>query len=107
MENSNTTTLAIVLIVGLVIGGGIGYFAAPSGTGETVTETVTVEVNPLEGKKIQVGYITSQASNLEYVVPNVQDIIMKDIKAYTDSKISKYSNLKYTQYRRRSKIQFL
>lgn len=85
MENSNTTTLAIVLIVGLVIGGGIGYFAAPSGTGETVTETITVEVNPLEGKHIQIGFITSQASNLEYEVPTTEQITSADINAYAET----------------------
>jgi branched-chain amino acid transport system substrate-binding protein len=82
MENSNTTTLAIVLIVGLVIGGGIGYFAAPSGPSETITETIEVEVNPLQGKTIQLGFITSQTSNLEYETPNVEDIIAQDINEY-------------------------
>jgi branched-chain amino acid transport system substrate-binding protein len=84
MENSNTTMLAVVLIVGLVIGGGIGYFAAPSGTGETVTETVTVEVNPLKDKTVQLGFIVSQAPNLEYTKPYIEQITQVDVNGYCD-----------------------
>jgi ABC-type branched-subunit amino acid transport system substrate-binding protein len=80
MENSNTTTLAIVLIVGLVIGGGIGYFAAPSGG----TETVEVAVNPLAGKTIELGFISPQTSDVAWQTPYFQEIIEPDIKKYTD-----------------------
>jgi branched-chain amino acid transport system substrate-binding protein len=83
MENSNTTMLAVVLIVGLVIGGGIGYFAAPSKT-STETETITVEVNPLKDQTIQLGFIASQASNLEYTKPYVEQITEVDINGYCD-----------------------
>jgi branched-chain amino acid transport system substrate-binding protein len=76
--------LAVVLIVGLVIGAGIGYFAAPAGEGETITETITVEKNPLEGKTVQIGYIASQASAMETDVPLIEEIVMVDVKEFTD-----------------------
>jgi len=81
-------TLAIVLlVVGLVVGAGAGYFMAPK---ETVVEdggdggTVTVEVAPLAGKNIQLGYISSTTVGLETAVPLVQDIMEADYNAYLD-----------------------
>jgi branched-chain amino acid transport system substrate-binding protein len=81
-------TLAIVLlVVGLVVGAGAGYFMAPK---ETVVEdggdggTVTVEVAPLAGKNIQLGYISSTTVGLETAVPLVEDILTVDYNAYLD-----------------------
>jgi branched-chain amino acid transport system substrate-binding protein len=81
-------TLAIVLlVVGLVVGAGAGYFMAPK---ETVVEdggdggTVTVEVAPLAGKNIQLGYISSTTTGLETAVPLVEDILTVDYNAYLD-----------------------
>jgi branched-chain amino acid transport system substrate-binding protein len=74
--------LAVVLIVGLVIGAGIGYFAAPTGEGETITETITVETNPLEGKTVQVGYITSTTANLETAIPLIKEIVEVDVNNF-------------------------
>lgn len=87
MENRNNTTTAIILVLGLVIGAGAGYYIAPrggAGGGDTITETITVEVNPLDGQTIQIGYVTPQASDLEYHVPMIEEITEKDIKEYTD-----------------------
>ena len=48
-------TLAIVLlVVGLAIGAGAGYFMAPSGGGNGPTPP-PVEKAPLQGKTVQIG----------------------------------------------------
>ncbi|TFH14916.1 ABC transporter substrate-binding protein [Candidatus Bathyarchaeota archaeon] len=78
-------TLAIVLlVVGLVVGAGAGYFLAPSGDGGDGGDggTVTVEVAPLEGKNIQLGYISSTTVGLETAVPLVDEICTPDYNAY-------------------------
>ena len=64
-------TLAIVLLVaGLVVGGGIGYFAAPTKTISTSTSiTQTVTVAPLKGQIIQIGSIAASDTNLELEKP--------------------------------------
>jgi branched-chain amino acid transport system substrate-binding protein len=76
-------TLAIVLlVVGLVVGGGVGYFAAPKETVPGETITVTVEKMPLDGKTIQLGYISSTTTGLETAVPHVNQMITPDVNAY-------------------------
>ena len=52
MAQSNQTMLAVLLVVGLVVGAGAGYMLAPGGT-ETIVEVtveVPVEVHPLQGR---------------------------------------------------------
>lgn len=72
--------LAIVLlVVGLIVGGGVGYFAMPT---KTVTNTVTVEVQPLDGKTVQVGYISSTTVGLETAPALVHDLMQTDYNAY-------------------------
>jgi len=86
MENNNMTLVAAVLVVGLIVGAGIGYFMAPaSEAGEGEGKTVTVEVNPLDGRTIQIGYITASTSGLETAQPLVKEIITKDINEYLDN----------------------
>jgi branched-chain amino acid transport system substrate-binding protein len=77
-------TLAIVLLVaGLIVGGGIGYFAAPTkevivqGSGTTVTQTIT-EI-PLKGATVKLGYIASTTTALETGKPHMEDICFPDI----------------------------
>jgi len=54
------TSLVAVLVLGLLVGGGVGYYAAPPQIEETVvTNTVNVEILPLDGKNIQIGYLTT------------------------------------------------
>ena len=79
------TLVAAVLIVGLVVGAGVGYYMAPSGDGGGgETTTVTVEKNPLEGETIQIGYIASTTSALETTQPLVNEIITTDITDYLE-----------------------
>jgi len=80
-------TLAIVLLVaGLIVGGGIGYFAAPTkvetiqGSGTTVIQTVTQI--PLAGKTVRIGYIASSTTGLETGKPYHEQIIAKDMNEY-------------------------
>jgi branched-chain amino acid transport system substrate-binding protein len=81
-------TLAIVLlVVGLVVGAGAGYFLAPSGDGgdgDGDGGTVTVEVAPLAGKNIQLGYISSTTVGLETTVPLVEEILTVDYNDYLE-----------------------
>jgi branched-chain amino acid transport system substrate-binding protein len=75
-------TLAIVLlVVGLVVGGGVGYFAAPT---KTETETVTVETMPLDGETIQIGYIESTTTNIEQTQPHIEEIMEPAYNEYAD-----------------------
>ena len=78
-------TLAIVLLVaGLIVGGGIGYFAAPTKT-ETVSTTViqTVTQIPLKGVTVKLGYIASDTTGLETGKPYHEKIIAADLNLYS------------------------
>jgi branched-chain amino acid transport system substrate-binding protein len=79
-------TLAIVLlVVGLIVGGGVGYFMAPTNTGGGGGGGATpppVEVLPLQGKTIQIGYISSTTVGLETNQPLVQSICQPDYNDY-------------------------
>jgi branched-chain amino acid transport system substrate-binding protein len=77
--------LAVLLVVGLVIGAGVGYFMAPKGGDGEVVEVpveVPVEVHPLAGKTIQVGITSSSTEGLETTVPLAEDIMEPDINEY-------------------------
>jgi len=67
------TLVAAVLVVGLLVGAGVGYYMAPAGDGGDGT-TVTVEKNPLEGKTIQIGNIVASTAGLETDVPTVRQL---------------------------------
>lgn len=76
------TLVAAVLVVGLLVGAGVGYYMAPAEAGDGETITVTVEKNPLEGKTIQVGNIMASTAGLETGVPQYEDLIAVDINDY-------------------------
>ena len=82
MEMKGNTLAIVLLVVGLVVGGGVGYFAAPKETAPGETITVTVEKAPLTGKTIQIGYISSTTTGLETAVPHVQQMMVPDYNAY-------------------------
>jgi branched-chain amino acid transport system substrate-binding protein len=85
MENTNMTLVAAVLIVGLVVGAGVGYYMAPSGDGgDGETQTITVEVNPLDGKTIQIGNIQASTAGMEQAVPQYEDLTAPHINEYLD-----------------------
>jgi branched-chain amino acid transport system substrate-binding protein len=72
--------IAIVAVVALLAGAGVGYTMAPTKEGET--ETITVEVEPLAGQTIKIGYIVSSTTALETGTPLVQEIMVPDYNAY-------------------------
>ncbi len=77
------TLVAAVLVVGLLVGAGVGYYMAPAGDGgDGETITVTVEKNPLEGKTIQIGNVVASTAGLETAVPQYEDLIAVDINDY-------------------------
>ena len=76
--------MAVLLIVGLVIGAGVGYFMAPTQT-EIETETITVEVEPLAGKTIKIGNIIASDPGLEWDVPYTEDILIPDLNELADT----------------------
>lgn len=80
MTNNNTTMLAIVLIIGLIVGAGGVYLLVPPKT-ETVTEQV--EVYPLSGQTVKIGCITPDG--IEPRQTFYQQVIEKDINDYMDS----------------------
>ena len=85
MSQNSQTMLAVLLVVGLVVGAGIGYFMAPSG--ETIEVEVPgpeIEVHPLKGKTIQWGVTASSTIGLETTQPLVEDIIQPDLNEYVD-----------------------
>jgi branched-chain amino acid transport system substrate-binding protein len=78
--------LAVLLVVGLVIGAGAGYMLAPKG-GETIVEVpveVPVEVHPFQGQTLRWGKTSSSTEGLETTVPLVDDIIEPDLQEYFD-----------------------
>ena len=80
MSGNSNNMLVILLIVGLVVGLGAGYFLAPKKAGEIVTEYVTE--TPLEGVTIQIGNIYSDDANLETTEPLMDDILTPRINDY-------------------------
>jgi branched-chain amino acid transport system substrate-binding protein len=78
--------LAVLLVVGLVIGAGAGYMLAPKG-GETIVEVpveVPVEVHPFQGQTLRMGKTSLSTEGLETTVPLVDDIIEPDLQDYLD-----------------------
>jgi len=77
-------TLAIVLLVaGLIVGGGIGYFAAPAKVTTTTTVTTSVvKETPLKGTTIQLGMIAASDTDLETNKPWHDQTITTDMNAY-------------------------
>jgi len=86
MEMKGNTLAIVLLVVGLVVGAGAGYFLAPGGDGDgggDGTPDVVVKA-PLEGETIQLGYVSSTTVGLETAVPLVQDIMQTDYNEYAE-----------------------
>ena len=81
MESKGMTLAIVLLVVGLAVGAGVGYYAMPPKV-ETKTVTVTEYKRPLEGKTIKIGYISSDTAGLETGQPLHKQIIEKDMNAY-------------------------
>jgi len=82
LEMKGNTLAIVLLVVGLVVGGGVGYFAAPTQT-ETEIITETVEVMPLSGETVQIGYIASSTAGLETAQPHIEQMMVPDYNEYT------------------------
>jgi len=85
MEKSSTMMMAVLLVVGLVIGGGVGYFMAPkqaAGEGETIT--ITQEVLPMEGATVRIANIGSGTTSLETGVPWAEEVIEPALADYVE-----------------------
>ena len=80
MENTNYTMVAIAAVACLLIGGMIGMQMAPEG--ETITDTIEVEVAPLNGKTVSQGYVCG-TTQLEIAKP-WYDEITKDLTTISD-----------------------
>lgn len=81
MSSQSTTMMVVLLVVGLAIGAGVGYFAAPT---KTEIETVTEEVEPLADKTVKFGQITAETPAIEWDVPFVDEIIEVDLNKFAD-----------------------
>lgn len=79
-------TLSIVLlVVGLVVGAGAGYMLKPTpDVGDGGGTTIEVVVAPLEGKTVQIGYVSSTTAGLETTVPHVDEIMTVDYNEYAE-----------------------
>ena len=84
MEMKGNTVAIVLLVVGLVVGAGAGYFLSPSSGEGGETGTVEVVVAPLEGKTVQLGYIAQQTTSLETAVPHIQEIMEPDYNDYAE-----------------------
>jgi branched-chain amino acid transport system substrate-binding protein len=73
--------MAVLLIVGLVIGAGVGYFMAPT---KTEYEEIEVEVEPLKGKTVKIGNIIASDPGLEWDTPYTEDILIPDMNEMAD-----------------------
>ncbi len=75
-------TLAIVLLVaGLIVGGGIGYFAAPQKPGTTTT-VIQKEI-VLKNTVVKLGYIAASTPGLETGKPYHEQMIVPKLNAYS------------------------
>jgi branched-chain amino acid transport system substrate-binding protein len=89
-------TLAVVLLVaGLIVGGGVGYFAAPTKTvTQSTTVTQTVKELPLKNVAVKVGFIDSDTVDLETKKPYHEIMIQREMNAY--AKALGYSDKMFT-----------
>ena len=81
MESKGMTLAIVLLVVGLAVGAGVGYYAMPPKI-ETTTVTKTEYKRPLDGKTIKIGYIASSTIGLETGQPLHKQIIQTDMNAY-------------------------
>jgi branched-chain amino acid transport system substrate-binding protein len=77
--------MAVLLVVGLAIGGGVGYFMAPKETVPGETTTVEVEVLPLDGKTIRIANLMSGTSALETGVPWAEEVNTPAMNTYAEN----------------------
>ena len=79
MEKTSTTMMAVLLVVGLIVGAGAGYLLAPPKI-DVQTKTITVEKHPLDGKTVTFGYFTDDEEVLDFE-PD-EDFQIEETKEY-------------------------
>jgi len=84
MQSSSTTMLVVLLVVGLVIGAGAGYYMAPVKEVPGEIRTVTETKAPLEGMTIKIGNIYADDPGLETGQPFTQQILQPRLNDYLD-----------------------
>lgn len=85
MADQKMMMMIVLLIAGLVVGTGIGYYVAPPKvTTITTTTTQTIEVAkpPLDGKTVTIGVVVGFVEDLNINTPNINEICLPDINAY-------------------------
>lgn len=84
MADKGMTLAVVLLVAGLIVGGGVGYFAAPTKTvTQSTTVTQTVKELPLKNAVVKIGYINSDTPDLEQQKPYHEQMIQTDINAYS------------------------
>ncbi|MBS7619144.1 ABC transporter substrate-binding protein [Candidatus Bathyarchaeota archaeon] len=84
MEQKSLTLVIVMLVVGLAIGGGLGYVMAP--TKEVVKEVqVTVTKNPLKDATLKIGDIVASTAGLETEKPLIDKIMVPDLNEYVSA----------------------
>lgn len=74
----------VLLVVGLIVGAAGGYMLKPAEVVEITGEDkiVNVEVLPLADTLVDIGYVTSQTTDLETAVPHLENIVAADLNEY-------------------------
>ncbi len=84
MSDKGNTLAIVLLIAGLIVGGGIGYFSTmPKGVGKTTIPTLVDQI-PLKNVNIKLGYIASDTTALEVGKPYHEQIIAADLNKYAE-----------------------
>jgi branched-chain amino acid transport system substrate-binding protein len=83
------TLAKVLLVAGVIVGAGIGNYAAPQTPGGAVTVTVTgtgsvVKEAPLKGATVKFGYIASSTTGLETGKPYHEQIIAPGLNDYAE-----------------------
>lgn len=83
MSSKPMTMMVALLVVGMALGLGVGYYVAPPKV-VTETQTVTVEKEPLSGKTVKIGDILAETPELEWNTPYIEKIIVPDMNKFAE-----------------------
>ncbi len=80
MSGINRNSVVLIVIF-LIVGAGLGYYVSPPKEVQ-VTQTQVVSKPPLEGKTINVGFISAATSSLETYTTYYKNVVDPDMNAY-------------------------